>query len=99
MYDPHYCESSLGAVGLVYRDEELGARRAINPAGGGGWKLDAIVFRKTLPGLRRHLGGTLVGKEALADTTGGPPGRVGPHRLDLIALGAYHEPANPPGAM
>ncbi len=83
MYDPHYCESSLGAAGLVWRDEELGARRAINPAGGGGLKLNAIVFRKALPGLRRHLGDTLVGKEGLAEATG-----AGVHDPGTAVLGS-----------
>ncbi len=81
--DRHYCESSLRAVGLVRRDEELGARRAINPAGGRAWKLNAIVFRKALPGLRRHLGGTLVGKEALAEATG-----AGVHDPGTAVLGS-----------
>ena len=83
MYDPHYCESSLGAAGLVWRDEELGARRVINSADGGGWKLKAIAFSKALPGLRRHLGDTLVGKEALAEATG-----AGVHDPGTAVLGS-----------
>ncbi len=83
MYDRHYCESSHRAVGLVCRDEGLGARRVINPAGGRGWKLNAIVFPKALPGLPRHLGDTLVGKEGLAEATG-----AGVHDAGTAVLGS-----------
>ncbi len=83
MYDPHYCESSLGAAGLVCRDEELGAGRVINPAGGGASKLNAIVFREALPGLRRHLSDTLVRNEGLAEATG-----AGVHDPSTAVLGS-----------